>query len=221
MKSLKSKFLRNLFLRSNTKDYNNADKNKANETAVESSTAENSTQSSKVISRKTDNIDLPSSEPLSEYYNQRKKLIFGEVEKNEKKNFYKNLIFKSQQKINHTYSAAFSFYSKNIDLYNFILAFKESIANYCLILHLYLKENKFKKARDIFLLMIKQNDEILRKAVHKIRLDFPKIKNNNRIAKYHPIIIKSLLQILSCLIKLAGTFNKSSHQNRFINYYLK
>ena len=221
MKSLKSKFLRNLFLRSNTKDYNNADKNKANETAVESSTAENSTQSSKVISRKTDNIDLPSSEPLSEYYNQRKKLIFGEVEKNEKKNFYKNLIFKSQQKINHTYSAAFSFYSKNIDLYNFILAFKESIANYCLILHLYLKENKFKKARDIFLLMIKQNDEILRKAVHKIRLDFPKIKNNNRIAKYHPIIIKSLLQLLSCLIKLAGYFNKSSHQNRFINYYLK
>ena len=221
MKSLKSKFLKNLFLRSNTRDYNNTEKNKATDTAAESSTAENSTQSSKIISRKTENIDLPSTEPLSEYYNQRKQLIFGEVEKSEKETFYKNLIFKSQQKINQTYSMAFSFYSKNIDLYNFILAFKESIANYCLILHLYLKEKKSKKARDIFLLMIKQNDEILKKAVNKIRLDFPKIKNNNRIAKYHPIIIKSLLQILSCLIKLAGTFNKSSHQNRFINYYLK
>ena len=51
------------------------------------------------------------------------------------------------------------------------------------------------------------------------RFGLPKISNTNKIAKFYPTITKTLLQIISVFIKLAGKFNKSVLENYFIVQY--
>ena len=113
------------------------------------------------------------------------------------------------------------FGEKNTDIYNKMLNFKETISNYCLIIHLYLKKNQNKKAFELFLLMCSKNKVIIEYFYKKIQEQLPKISNSNRIGKFFPSITKLFIQLLSCFIKLSGKFSKSRLQTYYIKYYLK
>ena len=166
------------------------------------------------------NLDEPAPETLGQYYEERKKIIFGDLIDNE--NLIKKLILKTQIFMNQEYKKKSSFFGeKNTDIYNKMLNFKETIANYCLIIHFYIKKNQNKKAFELFLLMCQKNKVIIEYFFKKIQEQLPKISNGNRIGKFFPSITKIFIQLLSCFIKLSGKFSKSKLQNYYIKYYLK
>ena len=165
-------------------------------------------------------LDEPSPETIGQYYEIRKKIIFGDLLENEY--LIKELILKTQTYMNQQNKVKSSFWGEKIvDVYNKMLSFKETIANYCLIIHLYLKNNQYRKAFDLFLLMCTKNKAIIEYFYHKIHEQLPKISNANRIGKFYPSITKLFIQILSCFIKLSGKFCKSRLENFYIKYYLK
>ena len=165
-------------------------------------------------------LDEPSPETVGQYYEVRKMIIFGDLMENEY--LIKELILRTQTYMNQQNKVKSSFWGeKNVDVYNKMLSFKETIANYCLIIHLYLKSNQYRKAFDLFLLMCTKNKAIIEYFYHKIHEQLPKISNANRIGKFYPSITKLFIQILSCFIKLSGKFCKSRLENYYIKYYLK
>ena len=167
------------------------------------------------------NLDEPAPETLGQYYNERKEIIFGDLMENE--NLVKKLILNTQINLNKDCKVKTnSFFSeKTSDIYNKMLYFKEAISNYCLIIHLYLKQNQNKKAFELFLLMCTKNKLIIEYFYRKIQEQLPKISNSNRIGKFFPSITKLFIQLLSCFIKLSGKFSKSKLQNYFVKFYLK
>ena len=172
------------------------------------------------VIHKQNNLDEPAPETLGQYYEERIKIIFGDLIENE--NLIKQLILKTQKFMNKEFNKKISFFGeKNTDIYNKMLNFKETISNYCLIIHLYLKKNQTKKAFELFLLMCSKNKVIIEYFYRKIQEQLPKISNSNRIGKFFPSITKLFIQLLSCFIKLSGKFSKSRLQNYYIKYYLK
>lgn len=169
--------------------------------------------------------DVPPPETIGQYYEQRKKLIFGNVIDNE--NYINNLLLKTQTYLNKQYQAASKagsstfFQVKNIDIYNTMIYFKEAISNYCLIIHLYLSKGFYKRAFELFLLMFIKNEVIIKYFFKKIKDELPRIKNSNRIGKFFPNLIKMFMQLLCCLIKLSGKFSKAKLQNFLIKHYLE
>ena len=166
-------------------------------------------------------LDEPSPETVGQYYEVRKKIIFGDLMENEY--LIKELILKTQTYMNQKFKMKTnSFFGERIvDIYNKMLDFKETISNYCLIIHLYLKKNQHRKAFDLFLLMCTKNKIIVEYFFRKIQDQLPKISNANRIGKFYPSITKFFIQLLACFIKLSGKFCKSRLQNYFLKYYLK
>ena len=77
------------------------------------------------------NLDEPAPETLGQYYEERKKIIFGDLIDNE--SLIKQLILKTQIFMNQEYNKKKSsfFGEKNTDIYNKMLNFKETISNYC------------------------------------------------------------------------------------------
>ena len=172
-------------------------------------------------SHKPNNLDEPAPETLGQYYEVRKKIIFGDLIENE--SLIKQLILKTQIFMNQEYNKKKSsfFGEKNTDIYNKMLNFKETISNYCLIIHFYIIKNQNKKAFELFLLMCQKNKVIIEYFYKKIQEQLPKISNGNRIGKFFPSITKIFIQLLSCMIKLSVKFSKYKLQNFFVEYYLK
>ena len=162
------------------------------------------------------NLDEPAPETLGQFYEERKQIIFGDLMENE--NLVKQLILRTQINMNEQYKMKSNsfFGEKTSDIYNKMLYFKETISNYCLIIHIYLKHNQNKKAFELFLLMCTKNKVIIEYFYRKIQEQLPKISNSNRIGKFFPSITKLFIQLLSCFIKLSGKFSKSKLQNYFI-----
>ena len=166
-------------------------------------------------------LDEPPPETIGKYYNDRKKIIFGDLMENEIlikeliKNTQKNMIEQCKMKSNTFFG------ERALDVYNKMLNFKETISNYCLIIHLYLKKNQYKKAFDLFLLMCTKNKVFVEYFYRKIQEQLPKITSANKIAKFYPNITKFFIQLLACFIKLSGKFCKSRLENYFVLLYLK
>ena len=162
-------------------------------------------------------------EPLSEYYENRKKLIFGKINILEDEYFISQFLLNSQNKINKEYkkmtSGFSSFFDTSDKLFLFSQYVKETISNYCLIIHLYLLLNQDDKAYEIFLLLCKENNTIIDYIYKKLKNYC--IKSGSAMLKVAPKIAKIFIMILSCLIKYSVRFSKISLQNRFIIIYLK
>ena len=173
------------------------------------------------VKEKKCNLDEPSPETVGQYYEERKKIIFKNYIEDD--SFIKNFILKTQLYMNKQYKMKSNsfFGEKAVDIYNKVLNFKETIANYSLIIHLYLAKNEFQKSFELFLLMSEQNKMIVDYFYRKIQDQLPKITNSNRIGKFFPSITKIFIQLLSCLIKLSCKFCKSKLENYYVNYYLK
>ena len=162
-------------------------------------------------------------EPLSKYYGERKKLIFRKKDANNNENLYFNLLKKSQLNVNEKCAQCIKggFFGKLALIYNLSVALKENIANYSLVFSLYFIEGEILKAYKLFILMCEQNKTPTNFLISKIIEQLPKIANNNKIALFYPMIIKTILQILSLFIKLSGKFHKPTLEKQYITFYFK
>ena len=163
-------------------------------------------------------------EPLGVYYEERKKILFGEIDVNKEQFYISQFLLNSQKKINTEYlkmlkSGSNFFTDVPQKTHNFTLGVKENIANFCLIIRLYLLYNNTERAYEIFLLMCKQNKKILEFIYNKL-YQYCK-RSGSTMLKYTPYITKKLIEILSCIIKLSGKFCKNTFQNSFSVFYLR
>ena len=158
-------------------------------------------------------------EPLGSYYEERKKILFDKII-NKDEYYLSQFLLNSQQKINNEYIQMCSSYFFAVQkVYNFTLALKENISNFCLIIKLYLLNNKKDRANEIFLLMCKQNKKLMEFVYDKLSLYCKKA--SPAMLRFAPTIAKMFIQILSCFIKLSITFNKTTFQNIYTVFYLK
>ena len=167
--------------------------------------------------------ELPE-ESLTEYYEDRKKIIFKKLTIEKEEKYILGILKKSQLKVNNKLKQCKRggfFTIKQQDIYWLSMFFKENIANYSLVFSLYFQKNKILDALKLFLLMSEQNKNVLEYLIHKVIEQLPKISNTNKIALYYPSITKTLLQVLSLFIKLAWKFNKSMLENYYIKQYLR
>ena len=166
---------------------------------------------------------IKSKEPLGNSYEDRKKIIFGKININDNEQYISQMLLNSQKKINAEYVQVTSnssfFFDVPQKVYNLILSEKENIANFFLIIHLYLLQNNFEKAKEIYLLFCKQNLKIIHHFFKKIILYCKRA--SPAMLRYIPSISKIYIQILSCLIKFSGKFSKSTFENEFTLLYLK
>ena len=171
---------------------------------------------------KSPEIDLKK-EPLGNYYQDRKKILFGNIDINKEEYYISQFLLKSQKKINSEHlkmsTGSSFFFDVPQKVYNFTLGMKENISNFCLIIRLYLFYNNKEKANEIYLLMCKQNKKILEFIYNKINVYCKKA--SPAMLRFTPFISKMFIQILSCLIKLSGKFCKVTLQNTFFLLYLK
>ena len=165
--------------------------------------------------------DKPAPETLSEYYEQRKKIIFRglDIKKNEKEML--ELIFLSQKNANKLIKNESGFFFLPYQIHGWVIALKENISNYCLVIHLYMLSKNINKANELFLLMHQQNKQLLGNIAVQIQKNFKNMSNSNRIGKFYPSIIKKFFQILSVVIKFAAKFNKDLIENYYLKIYVK
>ena len=162
-------------------------------------------------------------EPLGSYYEVRKKILFGDIDINKEHFFISQFLLNSQKKTNSEYlkilkvSSSF-FCDVPLKTHDFALGVKENIANFCLIIRLYLLYNNKERAYEIYLLMCKQNKKMLDFIYHKLH-QYCNKEGSSLV--YAPYISKKLIQILSCIIKLSGKFCKNTFQNSFSIFYLR
>ena len=167
--------------------------------------------------------DLPP-ESLSDFYEERKKIIFKKINIDENEKTLLKFIKDSQKIVNDRYENCLKggfFQNLPSNIFNLSNNVKENIANYCLIFSLYFQEGKEMKMLKLFLLMCEQNKKPIIYLTTKIIEQLPKISNTNKIAKYYPTITKTMLQILGIFIKLSGKFNKCTLENFYITLYYK
>ena len=163
-------------------------------------------------------------EDLGIYYKERKKLIFGKIDFLNKQYNISQFLLKSQKYMNNEYQKLNSIRSSFFTdipskTYCFTFGLKENIANFCLIIKLYLLYNIKEKALELFLLMCKQNKKLIEFVYSKLYRYCE--KTSPSMLRLTPAISKMFLQLLSCLIKLSGLFCKTTFQNYFIIIYIK
>ena len=162
-------------------------------------------------------------EPLGNYYEDRKKILFGYIDINKEEFYISQFLLNSQKKLNNEYvkitTGSSFFYDVPKAIHKFTLCMKENISNFCLVISLYLLKNKKEKSFEIYLLMCKQNKKMLELIYSKL-LSYSHKPSTNSIL-FSPKIAKMYIQILSCLIKLSGKFCKTTLQNYFCILYIK
>ena len=167
-------------------------------------------------------IDIKN-EPLSSYYEDRKKIIFGKINIIKDHYYISQFLLNSQKYINKEYikmsSGSTFFMDVPQKVYNFALGLKENISNFCLVIRLNLLNDEFEKAYEIYLLMCKQNKKIIEFVYNKIN-QYCK-KASPAMLRFTPTIAKMFINILSCLIKLSGKFCKTTYQNFFTIIYIQ
>ena len=165
--------------------------------------------------------DRPAAETLSDYYEQRKKIIFGELNINDNQQEILKLILLSQKKANDLIKGQTGFFFSPLQIHEWVIALKENIANYCLVFQLYINSKQLKKANELFLLMDQQNKELLASISNQIKKNFKNMSNSNRIGKFYPTIIKIFFQILSVIIKYSAKFNKNLIEDYYLKMYIQ
>jgi len=166
--------------------------------------------------------DLPP-EPLSNYYEERKQIIFSKEDVNSNEDLYLNLVKQSQLivRVKFLFCVDRGFFIKNEEIYNLSLALKENIANYSLIFSVYFIKGENVKAYKLFEQMCEQNESPIKYLSFRIIHIYPKMRYNNSIRIFYPTMMKTMLQILSIFIKLSGKFNKPTLEKKYITLYSK
>ena len=164
--------------------------------------------------------DKPAPESLGDYYEIRKKIIFNEINIKDNEKEILKLILISQKKVTKLIGKKVGFFFSPMQIHEWAIGLKENIANYCLVLHLYIMSKQVDKANELFLLLDQQNKNLLSIIAVQIKKDFRNMSNSNRIGKFYPSIIKIFFQTLSVIIKYSNKFNKNLIENCYLKMYI-
>ena len=118
--------------------------------------------SSNQIIKQKGKDELPE-ESTTQYYEDRKKIIFKKLTIENDEEYILGLVKKSQLKVNNKLKQCKrgGFFSiKQEDIYWLSVFFKENISNYSLVFALYFQSNKTLDALKLFLLMSEQNKKV-------------------------------------------------------------
>ena len=161
----------------------------------------------------------PPEEPLGEFYEIRKKIIFNKINViNNEKEFAK-LLTDSQSQTNDIIKSD-GVFPKSEELYNITIKLKENISNYLLVINVYLIAKVKNTAQFIFLQMDKQNRDKIENIFEQIQNHFKNINNSGKAGKFFPSIIKIFLNLLAVIIKFSVKLNKQFLENYYLKKYL-
>lgn len=113
---------------------------------------------------------------------------------------YKPIFFESSKS---------GFFTKVENDFNCVMAFEKLIMNYCFVITYLFKNDHFKKAYEIYLLMITENQDSLDFIMTKMKKNICRIDRKTNIGAFYPKMINSYLKILSCLIKVSERFSRA------------
>ena len=132
----------------------------------------------------------------------------------------REFIITIQRSVNSEYASNLWEVSNSNDDNIKIKKLESLIARYGIIIYFLLKKNKNKEAKNIFLLMIKENIDYI--DYHSIKLFkvFNKLQQKYEILKVYPKITKELFNIYSLIIKYCVLFNFTKYKNEFLVRYL-
>ena len=165
----------------------------------------------------------PIKEKKSEYYNDRKDLLFR-LHSINKEELIGKLLQRNQLAFNKMFTkeksnSFFSGIPKGV--YSLTESLSELLANYLFIVTLYLKENNYVDSLKLFLFMYKENNECIQYIFLKIKKNLPLSIGVNNISKFYPLICLLFLKTLSGIIKFASKFKKIQIQNNLVSLYLQ
>lgn len=165
----------------------------------------------------------PIKEKKSEYYNDRRDLLFR-LHSINKEELIKKLLQHNQLTFNKMFikeknNSFFSGIPKGV--YNLTESLAELLSNYLFIVTLYLKENNYFDSLKLFLFMYKENEESIQYIFQKIKKNLPLSIGVNNISKFYPQICLLFLKTLSGIIKYASKFKKIQIQNNLLSIYLQ
>ena len=107
-----------------------------------------------------------------------------------------------------------------IDFY-FIKKLESLVARFSLIIFIFIQAERSDEAREIFLLMIKEN-KIYIDYIEKRIMEYYSIENKNiNILKDYPRMTYELLRIYSFIIKYSQLFNMMNYRNIFLGRYFE
>ena len=107
-----------------------------------------------------------------------------------------------------------------IDFY-FIKKLESLVARFSLIIFIFIQSEREEEAKEIFLLMIKEN-KIYIDYIEKRIMEYYSIENKNiNFAKDYPRMTYELLRIYSFIIKYSQLFNMMNYRNIFLGRYFE
>ena len=112
-----------------------------------------------------------------------------------------------------------SSYELIIDYY-FAGKLEDLIARYSLIIFLFVRMKKYKEAKEIFFVLLKQNSKYMKYLEDKLLLHL-KTDTNKNIANDFNGICRYLTRIYSFIIKYSQLFYTVNNRNKFISHYLR
>ena len=144
-------------------------------------------------------------------------------------NAVKNYLIKIQKKYNLSWNLMFykKIYQNNMKISGNLMdhyhlqKIEDLIARYSLIIFVFLKSGKIKQAKEIFLLMLKENKDILNNIEKKICIKYMVLNRRINIYKDIPKITYQLAKIYSFIIKYSQLFNLSNYRNIFMDKYFQ
>ena len=173
---------------------------------------------SDIIIKRTEQIeDRPPPERISkENEVMVKQILFGKYNiKNNERQILKLLLY-NQNRANDVKKLN-GFFIRPEEYYFFIMSLIENIAYYSFIFHLYINSSQKNKAKELFLLMNRNNKELIKTVSDFIIKTFKNLQDNNKIGK----LIKYFFQILSVMIKLSYKCNKLLIEDYYVEIYIK
>ena len=125
-----------------------------------------------------------------------------------------------QRKVKAEYASNSWEISNNNDDNNKIKKLESLIAKYSIIIYYLIRKKKVEEAKNIFLLMLKENMPYIDYHSLKLFKIFNKLQLKYEILKVYPKMTKGLFNIYSFIIKYCIFFNFTKYKNKFLVRYL-
>ena len=130
----------------------------------------------------------------------------------------RHLIIKEQKQVNYEYNLTKKKVSNSKT--NKFEKLISLIARYCIIIYYLIQKNHLNEAKNLLLLMIKENINHIDSHTFRLFKIYTKLQQKYEIINVYPKAIKELFKIYSILIKYCSFFNLSAYKNMFLVRYL-
>ena len=149
-----------------------------------------------------------------------KEIIFNMLNKDKvyKIERFGQYFIREQEKVNDEY--ALTKKQNSLHKNNIFEKLVSLIARYSIIIHLLIQKNNLTEAKNLLLLMIRQNLKNIDSQTFRLFKKYNKLQQKYEIVNVYPKTLKELLKIYSLLIKYCTLFNLSNYKNMFLVRYL-